>query len=219
MIIDRLDFVTSNPGKVAEFAATLEPQGIEVCQRNLSYPEIQADTLQEVVRYGLAHLTEGAPRPRPEPGTGVCIEDSGLFVEVLGGYPGVYSKALYVAAGPQGLLRLLQPWPDPQQRGARFETVIGLLLPELPQGSPRLFEGRCVGTIAHACKGEGGFGFDPVFVPEEQPVGHGAGAQAGGGLQGQDQPRTFAQMTREEKNALSHRGRALEALVDWLKEN
>ena len=70
---------------------------------------------------------------------------------------------------------------------------------------PHLFEGVCLGTITAAEAGHGGFGYDPLFVPDEQP---GAGIP----------PRTFAEMTKEEKSAVSHRGRALDAFAAWLRE-
>ena len=226
--IDRLDFVTSNPGKLAEFKERLEPLGMKVRQKPLDYPEIQTDTLENVVRYGLTHLGESAipkakqwskdpvigggfdmgPSPDsykdslPPAGSALVIEDSGLFVEALGGYPGVYSKALFMAAGAEGLIRLMQPWKEDASRNARFETVIGLLLPD---GETKLFKGTCQGTIGYEVQGTSGFGYDPVFIPDEQPD------TAFGEL------KSFAELTMEEKNQVSHRGRALTALMDWLK--
>lgn len=227
--IDRLDFVTTNSGKLAEFVARLEPLGLKVRQKKMDYPEIQADTLEEVVRYGLTHLGESSNTTRvggsskrskaigggfemqtitepiefnlPAPGTALAIEDSGLFVEALGGYPGVYSKALYMAAGAEGLIHLMLPWKDDAKRNARFETVIGLLMPD---GGTMLFKGQCEGTIGYEIHGTSGFGFDPVFIPDEQPD------TAFGELQ------AFGELTMEEKNKVSHRGRALKELVKWL---
>jgi len=225
MTIERLEFMTTNPGKLVEFETRLKPLGVKVEQKDIQYPEIQADTLEEVIDYGLAHLGEriskSARRPTrvrtiggafemrldppdelepPKAGSAYAIEDSGLFVESLGGYPGVYSKALFMAAGAAGLLRLMEPWNEDVKRRAEFKTVIGLYLPD---GATRLFKGGCIGTISHEKQGDSGFGFDPVFAPDEQPD------TAYGELQ------TFAEMTREEKNDVSHRGRALKAMVDW----
>ena len=93
------------------------------------------------------------------------------------------------------------PWKEDAKRIARFETVIGLLLHD---GETRLFKGTCEGTIGYEACGEGGFGFDPVFIPDEQPD------TAFGDMQ------TFAELTMEEKNQVSHRGRALAALLERL---
>lgn len=226
MKLQRVQFVTSNDGKVAEFQAKLEPLGIKVEQKEIPYPEIQADSLEEVVQYGLAHLGEtttpraGAykgkdlsfemgfeirsgndlPRFETKPGTAVAIEDSGLFVEALKGYPGVYSKPLFMSAGPEGLLRLMEPYPE--HREAEFRSAIGLLL---PNQETKVFCGRSPGVLGQELIGDGGFGFDPIFISNEQPE------TPYGDL------RTFAEMTPEEKNSVSHRGKALEALVQWLR--
>ncbi|WP_367389394.1 non-canonical purine NTP diphosphatase [Lewinella sp. LCG006] len=124
-------------------------------------------------------------------------EDTGLEVEALNGAPGVIT-ARY--AGPerdarlnmQKLLRELGPHTN---RKARFRTVIALII----NGKEYLFEGIVNGSISHELQGEDGFGYDPVFIPEGEN-------------------RTFAQMSKEEKNAVSHRGRAIAKLQDFLKK-
>ena len=123
-------------------------------------------------------------------------DDTGLEVEALGGAPGVYS-ARY--AGPQrsdsdNIRHLLQNLASHQNRRARFRTCITLIL----DGQQHQFEGIVEGTISTEWQGNKGFGYDPVFVPD----GHG---------------RTFAEMSPEEKNAISHRGRAVRQLVAFLK--
>lgn len=123
-------------------------------------------------------------------------DDTGLEVEALNGEPGVYS-ARY--AGPQrrdsdNIKHLLQNLKGKENRKARFRTSITLIL----NGEEQQFEGIVNGYITEDLKGDKGFGYDPVFVPE-----------------GFD--KTFAQMTPEEKNAISHRGRAVQKLVDFLK--
>jgi XTP/dITP diphosphohydrolase len=131
-------------------------------------------------------------------GRPTLADDSGLFVDALGGAPGVHS-ARY--AGPAGdpvancakLLQALSGVP-PEERGATFRSVIALVLPDGPE---HLFRGACPGRIATAPRGEGGFGYDPLFEVAE------TGA-------------TFAEMTGEQKHGFSHRGRALAALRGFL---
>lgn len=123
-------------------------------------------------------------------------DDSGLEIDALNGEPGVYS-ARY--AGEHGnhaanMDKVLEKLKDETNRKARFRTVISLLL----DGREIFFEGTVEGTIRYERSGSGGFGYDPIFQPDGYDV-------------------TFAEMTMAEKNAISHRGRAVEKLVDFLK--
>ena len=136
-------------------------------------------------------------------GKPALADDSGLEVEALGNAPGVYS-ARY-AGGPdignavkncEKLLLELKNVPD-EQRGARFVCCIALAFPE---GSVKTFFGYAKGRIGHEPKGKTGFGYDPIFIPE----GH---------------KRTFAEMSPEEKDRLSHRGEALEKLTEFILSN
>ncbi len=181
----RLAFITSNPGKVEEAKRYFEPLGVEVYQLHISYPEIQADTLEEVAEYGARWLAERIDGP-------FFLDDSGLFIEALKGFPGVYSAYVYKTLGYWGILKLLE---GESNRKAYFKSVIAYW-----DGELHIFRGKVDGRITEEPRGSGGFGFDPVFIPE-----------------GFD--RTFAEMTTEEKNAISHRGRALKAFATWLKEN
>ena len=180
-----ITFVTTNPGKFREVSAKLAPLGIRLARRDRAYPELQADRLEDVVRYAAGIV---ANEVRGE----FLIDDSGLFVEALGGFPGVYSSYVYRTVGPAGVLRLLH---GRKERTARFETIF--LLSKRGR-RPQVFRGECEGTIARAAKGHGGFGFDPIFVPR--------GAR-----------RTFGEMSLAEKNAVSHRARAAEALARHLR--
>ncbi|EEB73636.1 XTP/dITP diphosphatase [Thermococcus sp. AM4] len=181
----RLAFITSNPGKVEEAKKYFEPLGVEVYQLSIAYPEIQADTLEEVAEYGAEWLAERTEGP-------FFLDDSGLFVEALKGFPGVYSAYVYKTLGYNGILKLLE---GESNRRAYFKSVIAYW-----DGELHIFTGRVDGEITEEARGSGGFGFDPIFKPE-----------------GFD--RTFAEMTTEEKNEISHRGRALRAFATWLKEN
>jgi len=171
-------FVTSNPGKVVEARRIFGEFGLSVrwCRREL--PEPQSDRLEDVVRAKL--------RAASRPGRSTVVEDSGLFVPSLTGFPGVYSRYVYDTIGLRGVLRLVAGRP----RQAEFRAVAGY------QRSRNVLVsvGRVEGTLAARPRGNGGFGYDPVFIP----VG---------------ESRTFAEMSPVEKDALSHRGRAMRALA------
>lgn len=176
-------FVTSNDSKFMEVSGMLRDCGVEVHQLKATYPEVQADTLKEVVMRGLEWLS-------PRYGDHLLVDDSGLFIGSLGGFPGVYSSYVYRTLGCGGVLKLLA---GSRKRDAAFEACFGLA----SEGTTVVFEGRCPGRIAEEERGSGGFGFDPIFIPK----GH---------------SRTFGEMGFEEKNAISHRGRAVDQLVRHL---
>ncbi len=132
-------------------------------------------------------------------GCWALADDSGLEVDALGGKPGVYS-ARYAgddADDEANLRKLLEAMAGKKSRRARFRCVIALAAPD---GCVDWVEGCCHGNIAFEAKGAGGFGYDPVFVPDGEQ-------------------RTFAEMSAAEKNALSHRGHALqEAKRAWITQ-
>lgn len=122
-------------------------------------------------------------------------DDTGLMVDALDGAPGVYS-ARYAGPGHDSVANmklLLERMGGKDNRNAHFSTVIALVM----DGEEHIFEGRVDGTIAREPSGCGGFGYDPVFVPENSG-------------------RTFSEMSAEEKNAISHRGRATRKLMEFL---
>lgn len=128
-------------------------------------------------------------------GMNVFADDTGLEVEILGGQPGVHSarfagESKDMNANIEKLLMLMN---GAENRKARFRTVIALIL----ESREYLFEGIVNGTIISEKRGSSGFGYDPVFIPEGKTM-------------------TFAEMNAEEKNAISHRGRAIEKLHDFL---
>jgi len=181
----KIRFVTSNDGKAREVGAMLEPLGHEVERVNTTYPELQVDTLEAVVNYGLDWLSAKLEHP-------FIVDDSGLFVHSLKGFPGVYSAYVYKTLGYEGVLKLLEGKED---RSARFECCAGLML----DGKRHIFTGVTEGSIIEKPRGSDGFGFDPVFVPS-----------------GTSQ--TFAEMPLEIKNRISHRGRAFSALASHLNQ-
>ncbi|MGQ9587429.1 MAG: RdgB/HAM1 family non-canonical purine NTP pyrophosphatase [Thermoplasmata archaeon] len=155
--------------------------GYELEHIETSYPEVQADTLEETIVPGLRWLMPKYNRP-------LMIDDSGLFIEALKGFPGVYSSYVFRTLGCEGILRLMK---GVRQRSARFECCIGFMNPE---SDPFVAKGVAKGTIAANQAGTGGFGYDPIFIPEGYN-------------------KTYAQLEIAEKNKISHRGRAIDVFV------
>ena len=196
----KLVLASKNKKKLVEMNDILSHLGIEVCS------EAEAGVDVEVEETGTTFEENSLLKARAvmeKSGMPAIADDSGLCVDALGGAPGVYS-ARYGGPGLDDAGRyqlLLENMKGQMPRTARFISVITCCF---PNGDVISARGECEGTIAFAPMGEGGFGYDPVFfVP---------------GLK-----KTFSQLTPEEKNAISHRGRALEAfkvkLEEYLKEN
>ncbi len=190
----RLVLASANPDKAAEIRAILARSGVELVARPESVPEVAetGDTLEENARLKAVALATATGLP-------AVADDTGLLVDALDGAPGVLS-ARYAgeeATYADNVAKLLAQLDGvaPGARRARFETVA---LACWPDGREVLARGTVEGVIATEARGTGGFGYDPVFVPAE-----------GDG-------RTFAEMSSEEKHALSHRGRAFRSLADKL---
>ena len=191
----RLVLASANPDKVAEIAAILG-DWVDLRPRPAELADVveDADTLEGNARLKAVAVCEAA-------GQGAVADDTGLEVDALGGAPGVHTArfagedATY-ADNVAKMLTDLAGVPE-GERGARFRTVA---LVRFPDGSEVVAEGVVEGTISPEARGERGFGYDPVFIPAD-----------GDG-------RTFAQMTADEKHAVSHRGRAFRALADLLAD-
>ncbi len=187
---------SANPKKAAEIEA-IAGHALHLVPRPASVPEVveDADTFEGNARLKAEALVAAT-------GLAALADDSGLEVEALGGAPGVHS-ARYAGAqatDADNVARLLAELgalePDAQRgRRARFRCVLVL---RRPDGSEVVAEGEVAGVIAGEPRGSGGFGYDPVFVPDD---GDGS---------------TFAELTAEAKHRISHRGRALAALVTAL---
>ena len=193
----RLVLATANPDKAEEIRFVLRGAGLDVdlVPRPAGVPEVDetGETLEENARLKAAALCDATGLP-------AVADDTGLSVDALFGAPGVYSArfagehATY-ADNVAKLLRALRDVPGPE-RTARFTTVA---LARWPDGREVAAIGDVEGTIGGEARGDGGFGYDPLFVPVE-----------GDG-------RTFAEMTAAEKHRVSHRGRAFRTLADGLK--
>lgn len=191
----KLVLASKNQKKLVEMNDILSHLGIEVCSETEAGVDLEVEetgtTFEEnsLLKAKAVMETSGLP---------AIADDSGLCVDCLNGAPGVYS-ARYGGEGLSDEDRyrmLLENMRGQMTRTAKFVSVITCCF---PNGDVLTARGECPGTIAYAPMGEGGFGYDPVFfVPELK--------------------KTFAQLTAEEKNAISHRGKALEAFKVKLEE-
>jgi XTP/dITP diphosphohydrolase len=187
----KIVFATNNPNKLKEIKA-LVPKHIEIVSLseigcNEDIPEtgetLEANAFQKV-NYVKEHF-----------GYDCFADDSGLEINALNGNPGVYS-ARY--AGPErnadaNMAKIITELNGCDNRKAQFRTAIALVL----NGEEQLFEGKVEGEISLTKLGEKGFGYDPIFVPENET-------------------RSFAQMTMQEKGEISHRGKAVRRLINYL---
>ena len=190
---NRVVAATGNKGKLQEFARILEPFGIEV----ISPPQ---GMLEKIIENGKTFEENARIKAQAifhETGFSVLADDSGLCVDALSGRPGVLSARYLGEDTPyskkiEGLLKELDGLPK-NQRTARFVCAIALLTPK----ESRVFTGVCEGVIGHQPKGTNGFGYDPVFFVGSQ---------------------SFGEMTDSQKDAISHRGKALRALCRHLQK-
>ncbi|MFW5938384.1 MAG: RdgB/HAM1 family non-canonical purine NTP pyrophosphatase [Halanaeroarchaeum sp.] len=178
-----LRFATTNEGKLEEARSHLA--GLtDVEQFDYDYLEIQSDDLAAIAERGARESFDALAGDDP-----VIVDDTGLFIRALDGFPGPY--AAYVQQ-TLGVDRVWEVASDLEDKRAAFRCVVAYADDE----GVETFEGSVQGTLV-APRGEGGFGYDPIFEYDGT---------------------TFAEMTTEEKNAFSHRARALSKLADWLAE-
>jgi len=195
--LKKVILATNNQGKVKELESMLTDFEVEILSLK-DFPE-----LPEVEEDGKTFEENALKKAREICVQTACItiaDDSGLEVDALDGQPGVYSARFAGelksdAANNEKLLRLLKDVPE-AERTARFRCVIAVVT---PQGKERFFDGACEGVIGHAAKGAEGFGYDPLFIV---PAYH----------------KTFAELGLETKNKISHRGKAFEKTVEYLRE-
>ncbi|MEA1904286.1 MAG: XTP/dITP diphosphatase [Candidatus Hadarchaeota archaeon] len=183
-----LTFVTSNRHKFGEAERIAAKHGVELEHRDVPYIEIQADELEEIARPSAQQASALLRAP-------CFVEDAGLFIHALKGFPGPYSSYVFQTLGNEGILELMK---GKKVRRAEFRSAVAYCE---PGSRPIVFSGGARGTIAPEIRGEGGFGFDPIFVPQE-----------GDGM-------TFAEISIDEKNKFSHRSRAIERFVKWYVED
>ena len=195
-MMKELVLASGNKGKLAEFQRLLEGLDVQIHSMK-EYPEIG-----EIVEDGSTFAENALIKARAvckATGKPAMADDSGLAVDALNGAPGIYSARF---AGEQRsdadnnakVLQLLEGVED-SKRTARFFCVIAIVLPD---GREYTAEGTCEGTILRALRGEGGFGYDPLFYVESLD-------------------KTFAELTMEEKNHISHRGHANRKAVEIIR--
>ena len=189
----RLVLATRNEHKAREFAALLAPHDVLPLPPDVQLPPETGTTFAQnaLVKARTAAQALGAA---------AIADDSGIESAALGGAPGVRSArfAGEDATDEENLEKLLREVPEDDRRVA---YVCALAFAE-PRGRVHVVEGRCEGTLATEPRGDGGFGYDPAFVPAER-----------------DDGRTMAELTPEEKDAISHRGRAARAFLAWEAEH
>jgi XTP/dITP diphosphohydrolase len=179
-------FATSNKHKFEEARVILATVGISVKHFPFSHNEIRSDSLEEIAIEAAGAAYAQTKKP-------VFVEDTGLFIDSLHGFPGTYSAWVQKKIGPHGILKLMEGI-EKEKRSASFKTSIAF-----HDGAKiQCVSGECKGIIADAVKGAGGFGYDPIFIP-------------------QGYPQTFGQNI-ELKNKLSHRYVSLLELRKILKE-
>jgi len=174
-------FITSNEGKFREAKEVAKKFSIELKWLKMEYEEFQGNSLEEIALKSARELSKEIKEP-------FFIEDSGLFIESLNGFPGPYSSYVFKTIGNKGILKLME---GVQNRKAYFKAVIAFF-----DGKEiKIFDGIVYGEISTEIRGDKGFGFDPIFLYGDK---------------------TFAEMG-EEKNSVSHRRKALEKFFSYLK--
>ena len=189
----QLVFATNNAHKLDEVRAMLEPDYKIISLSDLNcfddIPET-ADTLEGNALLKAEYIYNKF-------GVDCFADDTGLEIDALNGEPGVYS-ARYAGEthnAQDNMQKVLSKMGNTANRAAHFRTVIALIL----KGETYYFDGRVDGDIATSQQGNAGFGYDPIFIPSGYNV-------------------SFAQLTADEKNSISHRGRAVKQLVSFLKK-
>ena len=176
-----LFFATSNPGKLSEAQAILKSHTVH--QLNEHYDEMRSDSTDEIALDGVRQIVE-------KTGKACFVEDAGIFVDSLNGFPGIYSAFAFKRIGYGGILKLLS---GEKNRGAKFISSVAY---QEPTSEPLVFRGEVEGIISETPSGTGGFGYDPIFIPK-----------------GYD--KTFAELKNKDK--ISHRYLALKKLEEYLK--
>lgn len=180
----KIVFATTNRGKYSEAKKILEKQGLEIERMDFKYNEIRSESLKEIARDAVLEAYSECEKP-------VFVEDAGLFIESLNGFPGTYSGWVLKKLGKQGILDLMK---ERKNRKAEFRSVIAYH----DGKKPGFFSGVCKGEISVREKGKLGFGYDPLFVPEGKPL-------------------SFAESI-ELKNKLSHRYKSLKKFSKFLSK-
>ena len=184
-------FVTGNKFKFQEVSEIFRDKNVkyDLKQRDIKTTEIQAHSLREVALFKLNSVKNSIDGS-------FFIEDAGFFIDSpLKGFPGVYSSYVLKTIGNEGILKLID---DFELSKAHFSAIIAFYHKFIDK--ILFFEGNVEGRVSNTIRGKGGFGFDPIFIPNILP------------------DKTFAELSAEEKNKISHRGQAFTKLLDYLEK-
>ncbi|MEM2896375.1 MAG: RdgB/HAM1 family non-canonical purine NTP pyrophosphatase [Candidatus Bathyarchaeia archaeon] len=184
--LGKISLITTNPNKAKEIVNILEEYSIGVEWIKMELIEIQSNDLVEIVKNSAYDALSKIDKP-------FLIEDAGLFIDALNGFPGPYSAYAFKTIGNDGILRLMEKVSD---RSSVFKSAIAY---RDSKKGVNVFVGETYGTIAFEKRGIG-WGFDPIFIPDEFPT------------------HTYAELG-DLKNRVSHRKKALEKLASWLKSS
>ena len=176
-----ITFITGNEHKVIEARGIFKKFGFDIDHENPGYPEIQG-SIEEVAAYGARYVADLLNKP-------VIVDDTGLFIRALNGFPGTYSSYVQDTLTNKGILKLME---DEQDRYAEFRSCIGYC-------EPKTFLGTVAGEILSEEKGDHGFAYDPLFYVKEYD-------------------KTFGELTTDEKNECSHRRKSMEKFAKWYSE-
>lgn len=195
--MQKVVLATGNPGKVNELADLLREFGMDI----VAQTSLGVESAEETGLTFIENAILKARHAAAQTGLPAIADDSGISVDALGGAPGIYS-ARYAgedATDQQNLDKLLDAMKDvpDDQRQAQFNCVL-VYLRHAEDPTPLVFHGRWHGVLAREAKGQGGFGYDPIFYVPELGC-------------------TSAELTKAEKQAVSHRGKALAMMLDALK--
>ncbi len=180
----KIRVATTNLHKLEEISHILSPFGIEVEKLEAEKTEVQHEDVAVIARKAAESLCRHY-------GDFTVVEDTGLYIDALSGFPGPYAEYVYRTIGIEGVLKLLSGVED---RRATFTCAAAICI----SGVVKVFTGSSRGVIAERPRGTGGFGYDPIFIPEGYTS-------------------TFAELG-VEKNKISHRARAFTALGVWLSK-
>ncbi|MEM2465102.1 MAG: XTP/dITP diphosphatase [Candidatus Bathyarchaeia archaeon] len=179
-------FATKNVNKFNEVRRILAEYHISVAMVKVKTLEVQDDDIEVIAKISAINASQETNLP-------VVVEDAGLFIEALNGFPGPYSSYVYRTIGLNGILKLLE---GIENRKAYFKSMVVFCD---PKREIKCFQGVVYGQISMEAKGGGGFGFDPIFKPDEEPT------------------KTFGEMSVEEKNKFSHRAKAFRRFAEWYR--
>jgi len=179
-----VNFATSNKFKVNEANEIGKRFNIKFIQIKCKYPEIRSENVEDVALEGAKFVYSKVKKP-------VIVEDTGLYIETLNGFPGSYSKFVYQKIGNNGILKLLE---NKKNRNATFISAIGYCNGKFT----KIFSGKINGKISTKILGKEGFGYDPIFIPDGYK-------------------KTFAQ-DYELKKKISHRKKAFEKFCEWINK-